>query len=203
MSDCPTIFVVDDDAAVRDSLSLLLASAGYMVKSYGDAASFLAEYAPGHVACLILDVQMSGVNGPELQAELRRCGYSLPIVFVTAHGDVPTSVQAMKLGAVDFLLKPVVAEELLQRVREALEKSKQAIEESSRVRAVHARLDTLTTREREIMSMVVQGLSSKDIARRLGISNRTVEKHRIRVMQKTGASNLIDLSRFADGAIFS
>ena len=200
MNEPAIVSVVDDDPAVRDSLSVLLGSAGYRTRAYGDAQSFLAAYTPGQVGCLVLDVQMAGMSGPELQVELLRRGADVPIVFLTAYGDVPTSVQAMKLGAVDFLVKPVIGVELLERIQIALTKSWHAQDEASRRFALQARLDGLTPREREVMAMVVLGWSSKVIARHLGISHRTVEIHRARVMQKTGAGNLTELARFGEVA---
>ena len=200
MNEPAIVSVVDDDSAVRDSLSVLLESAGYRIRAYGDAQSFLAAYTPGQVGCLVLDVQMAGMSGPQLQAELLRRGADVPIVFLTAYGDVPTSVQAMKRGAVDFLVKPVVGAELLERIQVALTKSRHAQGEASRRLALQSRLDGLTPREREVMAMVVLGWSSKVIARHLGISHRTVEIHRARVMQKTGAGNLTELARFGEVA---
>ncbi|HEX4585427.1 MAG TPA: response regulator [Burkholderiaceae bacterium] len=200
MSGEPTVFVVDDDAAVRDGLALLLDTAGLKVRTYDGASAFLAACAPDHAGCLILDVRMPEMTGPELQAELMRRGIDLPIIFLTAHGDIPTTVQAIKGGAIDFLTKPVVGAELLDRVRAALEKSAQLRERASAARTLRERLEGLTRREREIMQLVAAGLPNKEIARSLGISHRTVEVHRARVMQKTGVTNLVELSRLAEAA---
>jgi RNA polymerase sigma factor (sigma-70 family) len=200
MSGEPTVFVVDDDAAVRDGLALLLDTAGLKVRTYDGASAFLAACAPDHAGCLILDVRMPEMTGPELQAELMRRGIDLPIIFLTAHGDIPTTVQAIKGGAIDFLTKPVVGAELLERVRAALEKSAQLRERASAARTLRERLEGLTRREREIMQLVAAGLPNKEIARSLGISHRTVEVHRARVMQKTGVTNLVELSRLAEAA---
>jgi RNA polymerase sigma factor (sigma-70 family) len=200
MSGEPTVFVVDDDAAVRDGLALLLDTAGLKVRTYDGASAFLAACAPDHAGCLILDVRMPEMTGPELQAELTRRGIDLPIIFLTAHGDIPTTVQAIKGGAIDFLTKPVVGAELLERVRAALEKSAQLRERASAARTLRERLEGLTRREREIMQLVAAGLPNKEIARSLGISHRTVEVHRARVMQKTGVTNLVELSRLAEAA---
>ncbi len=194
------VSVVDDDPAVCDSLSVLIRSAGYPTTVYGDAQSFLAAYAPGQVGCLILDVQMAGMSGLALQTELVRRGADVPIVFLTAYGDVPTSVQAMKRGAVDFLMKPVIGAELLERIQGALTKCRHAQDDAARRHALQARLEGLTPREREVMAIAVRGWSNKVIARHLGISHRTVEIHRTRVMQKTGAGNLAELARFAEVA---
>jgi FixJ family two-component response regulator len=193
----PTVFVVDDDAAVRDSLALLLETAGLAVQTYDGAAAFLAAWQPGRSGCLILDLRMPGVSGPQLQVELKRRGIALPVIFLTAHGDIPTTVQAMQRGAMDFLTKPVVGAELLKRVHAALERSARLSEQASAAQSARERLDALTPREREIMLLAVAGRPNKEIARALGISHRTVEIHRARVMQKTGAASLIELSRMA------
>jgi RNA polymerase sigma factor (sigma-70 family) len=197
MSPKPTVFVVDDDAAVRDGLALLLDTAGLAVETYDGAAAFLATCSPGRAGCLILDVRMPEMSGPELQAELIRRGVDLPIIFLTAHGDIPTTVQAMKAGAMDFLTKPVVGDELLDRVFAAFEKSARLREQATARQSLRERLEGLTGREREIMKLVADGLPNKEIARSLGISHRTVEVHRARVMQKTGVTNLVELSRLA------
>lgn len=200
MNAAATVFIVDDDAAVRDGLAMLLDTAGFMVETYDGAATFLAGCSASRSGCLILDVRMPEMTGPELQAELNRRGIDLPIIFLTAHGDIPTTVQAMKQGAVDFLTKPVVGSELLERVRAALEKSVQLHQQASATQALRERLEGLTQRELEVMKLVADGLPNKEIARSLGISHRTVEVHRARVMQKTGATNLVELSRLAEAS---
>jgi FixJ family two-component response regulator len=197
MNDAPTVYVVDDDAAVRDGLAMLLDTAGLSVETYDGAPAFLAAYAPGRAGCLVLDVQMPEMNGPELQAELNRRGIDLPVIFLTAHGDIPTTVRAMKGGAIDFLTKPVVGTQLLERVHAALEQSARLREQASITESLRERLEGLTRREREIMMLVAAGHANKEIARELGISHRTVEVHRARVMQKTGVTNLVELSRLA------
>jgi len=198
MSAGPTVFVVDDDAAVRDSLALLLDTAGFVVETYDGARSFLAACSPDRTGCVILDVQMPEVSGPELQAELNRRAVGLPIIFLTGHGDIPTTVRAIKSGAIDFLTKPVEGAALLERVRSALEKSAQLGAQAAADRLLHERLEGLTRRERQIMALAAAGQSNKEIARHLGISHRTVEIHRARVMQKTGVANLVELSRLAE-----
>jgi len=195
-----TVFIVDDDAAVRDGLAMLLDTAGLAVETYDGAAAFLAACSGLRTGCLILDVRMPEMTGPELQAELKRRGIDLPIIFLTAHGDIPTTVQAMKQGATDFLTKPVVGSELLERVQAALEKSAQLNQQASATQALRERLEGLTQRELEVMKLVADGLPNKEIARNLGISHRTVEVHRARVMQKTGVTNLVELSRLAEAA---
>jgi FixJ family two-component response regulator len=200
MTPGPVVFVVDDDAAVRDGLAMLLDTAGLTVETYDGAAAFLNAWSGLRTGCLILDVRMPEMTGPELQAELNRRGIDLPIIFLTAHGDIPTTVKAMKLGAADFLTKPVVGSELLERVHAALEKSAQLNQQASTTQALRERLEGLTQRELEVMKLVADGLPNKEIARSLGISHRTVEVHRARVMQKTGVSNLVELSRLAQAS---
>jgi FixJ family two-component response regulator len=200
MTSAATVFIVDDDAAVRDGLAMLLDTAGLAVETYDGAAAFLAACSAPRAGCLILDVRMPEMTGPELQAELKRRGIDLPIIFLTAHGDIPTTVQAMKQGATDFLTKPVVGSELLERVQAALEKSVQLHQQASVTQALRERLEGLTQRELEVMKLVADGLANKEIARTLGISHRTVEVHRARVMQKTGVTNLVELSRLAEAS---
>lgn len=195
-SSLPKVFVVDDDAAVRDGLALLLESAGFLVETYASASEFLtqAEILP-HVACLLLDVRMPEISGPMLQAELARRGLELPIIFLSAHGDIPTAVQAIKAGAVDFLTKPVDGDVLIQRVQAALDAAAAKARRSQEGRC--AGVARLTAREREVMRLAVMGHANKEIAQRLGISHRTVEIHRARVMRKTGAANLVELVHLA------
>jgi FixJ family two-component response regulator len=200
MTAATTVFIVDDDAAVRDGLAMLLDTAGLAVETYDSAAAFLAAWSRPRAGCLILDVQMPDMTGPELQAELNRRGIDVPIIFLTAHGDIPTTVQAMKRGATDFLTKPVVGSELLERVHAALEKGAQLHQQASATQALRERLEGLTQRELEVMKLVADGLPNKEIARSLGISHRTVEVHRARVMQKTGVTNLVELSRLAEAS---
>lgn len=191
------VFVVDDDAAVRDSIALLCESDGLAAETFDSAEAFLAACRSEWRGCLILDVRMPGMNGPELQAELDRRDISLPVIFLTAHGDIPTTVRAIKAGAVDFLTKPVDGAILLQHIREAFEQSARMQEQAAASRTLCERLDALTEREREVMALAAAGQSNKEIARRLGISHRTVEIHRARVMHKVSAANLLELSRIA------
>jgi len=187
MSTEPTVYVVDDDAAVRDGLTALFDAAGFAVEAYGSAKAFLAAYRPERGGCLVLDVSMPDMNGPELQAELNRRGVAIPIIFLTAHGDIPTTVKTIKAGAVDFLTKPADGAVLLKRVRAALARSAQLAEG----------LASLTEREREVMVRVAAGRASKEIARELDISHRTVEIHRARVMQKLKAHSVLELADIA------
>lgn len=198
MSSPPKVYVVDDDAAVRDGLVLLLESAGFAIDVYASAGDFLADaHAIPRGACLLLDMRMPDMSGPELQAELARRGIDLPIIFLSAHGDIPTAVQAIKAGAADFLTKPVDGDLLIGRVQAALAMSsadqRRAVANRSRCAGVAG----LTAREREVMRLAVTGHANKEIAQRLGISHRTVEIHRARVMRKTGAANLVELVHLA------
>ena len=193
--EAPTVFVVDDDPGVGDSMQVLLESAGLNSETYLSADEFLEAYDSGKPGCLLLDVRMPGMSGPDLQARLREMGSILPIIFVTAHGDVPTAVDAVKAGAVDFLEKPFRYQELLEKVQAALEedtRTRAALEDLSEIRA---RLRSLTPREREVMELVVDGKPNKNIARALGISQRTVEIHRSRVMEKMKVRSLSMLVR--------
>lgn len=186
-----TIYVVDDDAAVRESLTMLLEAAGYTVSTFQNPEEFLDKCAPECKGCLILDVNMPGMTGPELQEALAKRSIRLPILFLSGHGTIPITVRAIKAGAVDFLTKPVNGALLLERIREALQKNGTGENQ----RAVNPRLSTLTRREREIMEMAVEGLTSKQIAKHLDISFRTVQIHRAHIMQKTDTANLMELAR--------
>jgi FixJ family two-component response regulator len=196
------VSVVDDDPAIRDSLSLLLETAGFKVRCYADAESFLAAYREDQPGCLVLDVRMSPISGPELHAELVRRGSRLPVIFLTAHGDIPMTVRAMKAGAVDFLTKPVDGAKLLERVQGALQQHLAARDRESTQAGLRQRLGSLTGREREVMFLVVAGQSCKAIAKRLDISYRTVELHRSRVLHKTGTATVLELAQLvADAGI--
>lgn len=191
----PTVFVVDDDAAVRDSVCLLLETAGLAVEAHDSAESFLAALDPQRYGCLVLDMRMPGMGGLELQAELARRGALLPIIFLTAHGDIPMTVRAMKAGAADFLTKPVDGAELIERIEAALVRARADRESEAARQEARARLAALTEREQEILALAVAGCTNKDIARRLGISFRTVEVHRSHILLKTGAATLIELAQ--------
>lgn len=195
MNAMPTIHLVDDDAAVRDALSMLLEVSGFRVATYAGGEAFLA--ACGVVrspACLILDVRMPGMSGPELHQELNRRGIRLPVIFLTAHGDIPTSVAAIKAGAMDFLTKPVEGGLLIDRVRAALATDAQQQAHRDELDALRSRYASLTDRERDVLVLVVAGRSSKEIARVLDISHRTVETHRTHIMQKMSARSAVDLA---------
>ena len=191
--------MVDDDAAVRDGLALLLESAGFGAEVHASAGDFLESLHAGSAGgCLLLDVRMPGMSGPDLQAELARRGIELPIIFLTAHGDIPTAVQAIKAGAVDFLTKPVEGDLLIARIQSVLDQSSADHRRDAANRSRCARVAGLTAREREVMLLTVAGHANKEIALQLGISHRTVEIHRARVMQKTRAANLVELVHLAE-----
>lgn len=194
----PCVYIVDDDDAVRDSLGLVLETGGIAYQAFASAEGFLQAYCPGKPGCLLLDVNMPGMRGTELQAELAHREIRLPIIFLTAHGDIPMTVRAIKAGAVDFLTKPVASELLLNRIHAVLQLEMQQYAQAIKEQALCARLNALTTRELEVMSLVVAGHANKEIARQLGISHRTVEIHRARVMEKTGATNVLELARFCE-----
>lgn len=197
MSALPTIYIVDDDAAVRTALSMLLRSAGYAFEAYARAEDFLAACNPDRHGCIILDVNMPVMDGPALQEELQRRGVLLPVIFLTGYGDIATTVRTIKAGAVDFLTKPMDSSILLNCVQKALIQDARLREESENHQSIASRLVTLTKREREIMSLVVNGHTSKEIAQHFDISFRTVEAYRARIMLKTGARSLPELTRMA------
>ena len=191
----PTIFVVDDDDAVRDSLRDLIDSVGLEVETYPSAHAFLEACDKARRGCLVLDIRMPGMSGLELQGRLNERGSTLPIVFITGHGDVPMAVEAMKRGAVDFIQKPFRDQELLDRINLALEQNRRRRAAEEMKRDIAKRIATLTRREREVMQMVIQGKANKVIAIDLGLSQRTVEVHRSHVMDKMKARTLAELVR--------
>jgi len=193
----PTVFVVDDDQAMRSSLKWLIESIGMQVKTYGSADEFLSSYFPGRASCLLLDVRMPGMSGLDLQAHLAREDSRLPVIIITGHGDVAMAVKAMKSGAVDFIEKPFHDEELLTSIRNALEFDEKRRALQSRRAEIAVRLAELTPREHEVMEMVTEGRANKEIATVMGVSAKTVEAHRARVMDKMGASSLAELVRMA------
>jgi len=195
-----TVFVIDDDASVRRSLRRLLQLSGYAVEEFASAGDFLRREKPPGTGCVILDVRMPNMTGPQLFDQMTRIGYSLPVVFLTAHGDVPTGVHVMKDGAVDFLLKPVDADSLLHAIREAVRRHSASLAAEKESATLQGRLDRLSRREREVMEHVVRGDPNKRIAADLGISEKTVKVHRHRVMEKMEAGSLAELVRLADAA---
>jgi len=194
----PTVFVVDDYAPVRSAVSRLLRAAGFAVAAFASPEEFLAQYDPHTPGCLVLDLDMPAVNGLELQRILARKGSVLPIIFLTGHGDVPKSVQAMKRGAIDFLTKPVNDEKLLAAVRAAIEKDRALRREQTELSEIRARLATLTPREREVLEHVVTGKLNKQIAADLGTVQQTVKVHRARVMQKMRVQSVAELVRLTE-----
>lgn len=192
------VYIVDDDSGVRDSLSLLLRSEGLENETFASAGEFLEAFEPDRIGCLVADIRMPGMSGLELQKELNVRQVGVPIVFITGHGDVPMAVTAMKAGAVDFLTKPFRDEDLLNRVKISLERAEAGHETEQRLREIRARYETLTPRETEVMELVVHGLANKVIAMDLGVSQRTVELHRARVMQKMAVRSLAALVRAAE-----
>lgn len=191
----PTVFIVDDDPGIRKAMQLLLKSVGLRSEIFASGDEFLARFDPERPGCLILDIRMPGLGGLELQERLLGAGNSLPIIFITGHADVPMAVEAMQKGAFDFVQKPVRDQELLERIKAALGSDRRARSEQARRAGVAARLGTLTVREREVMDLVVTGKPNKVIAYELGVSQRTVEIHRARVMVKMQARSLPDLVR--------
>lgn len=195
MSRNPSVYVVDDDDAVRSSLRMLLKSVGIPAVAYGSARDFLGTYNADMPGCLVLDVRMPGMSGLELQEELNRLGAVIPVIFITGHGDIPMAVEAMQHGAFDFLQKPFRDQDLIDRVQRALAsdgQSRSALAEESQIAE---RYDSLTPREREVLALVTQGKANKVMAGDLGVSQRTVEIHRARVMEKMRANSLAHLVR--------
>jgi FixJ family two-component response regulator len=196
----PTVFVIDDDASIRKSLSRLLRSAGYTAEAFSSAEEFLRREHFDGTGCILLDVQMPGLSGMDLQEELSKADYHMPIVFITGHGDIPMSVEAMKKGAVDFLTKPFDDEQLLQALRAAIEKDQNARAEYTEVCEIRRRIELLTPREDEILRYVVTGMLNKQIGLELGIAEKTVKVHRGRVMEKLGVDSVAELVRLAEKA---
>ena len=196
----PTVFVIDDDASVCKSLSRLLRLLGFEAETFVSAELFLERKHYDGVGCIILDVQMPGLSGMDLQEELNKADYHMPIIFITGHGDIPTSVQAMKKGAVDFLTKPFDDEELLEAVRKAIEKDRKSRADSIEVQGIRRRIDGLTPRELEVLGYVITGMLNKQIALKLDIAEKTVKVHRGRIMEKLNAGSVAELVRLAEKA---
>ncbi len=198
--DEPLVYVVDDDEAVRDSLTLLLKAVSLTGQAFSSAAEFLNDYDPEQHGCLVADIRMPGMSGLDLQDELIRRGAHIPLIFITGHGDVPMAVDAMKSGALDFIEKPFRDQDLLDRVHQALAWDKERRIENLKTLAIRKRLATLTPRETEVMECVVQGQANKVIAMDLGVSQRTVEIHRARVMEKMAVRSVAKLVRAVEAA---
>jgi FixJ family two-component response regulator len=193
MSTIPIVHVVDDDSGFRDSLRSLLESDGMSVQTYADADEFLKRYAPHLPGCLLLDVRMPGMSGLQLQEELQKRQIGIPVVFLTAHGDVAMAVTAVRRGALDFIEKPFDDEALIGLIRDALEKDKETRERTERRTGAGARFASLSAREIEVLDRVVDGKRNKIIAEELGITEKTVEFHRKRIMGKLQAKNIVEL----------
>ena len=194
----PIVFVVDDDLSVRRSTERLIRSAGLEVQSFASAREFLTHPRPERPACLVLDVRMPGLSGIDLQLELTNSGIQIPIIFITAHGDIPMSVRAMKAGAAEFLTKPFRSRTLLDAVRAAIDRDRAASKDRADIEALRQRYEQLTPREREVLPLVAAGLLNKQVADKLATTERTIKFHRAHIMQKVHAVSVADLVRMVE-----
>ena len=201
MSDKPDpasiVFIIDDDASVREALAELFASVGLRAATFGSTADFLHNKTTDGPSCLVLDIRLPGLSGLDFQTDLAKAGVQLPIIFITGHGDIPMTVRAMKAGAVEFLTKPIRDQELLDAVQRALEQDRTRQEQQSSVTELEARFKLLTAREKEVITLVVAGLMNKQIAGKLGVREITVKVHRRNAIQKMRAKSLAELIRMA------
>ncbi len=203
MKSQPCVFIVDDDEAVRDGLAMVIETVGLDCQAFENAERFLETYTPGTSGCLVLDINMPGMRGDELQAELNRRNIRLPIIFLTSYGDIPTSVRTIKAGAVDFLTKPVKINELIERIQTELQNEAEMREQHKGEMELRNLLNTLTPREMDVLPLTIAGIPNKEIAQKLGISFRTVELHRTNILRKTGAANFLELARQCEAIRFS
>ena len=194
----PVVFVIDDDESVRDALVDLFLSVGLGAQPFESAQEFLRSQRPDAVGCIVLDVRMPGPSGLELQRTLMKSGIDLPIIFISGHGDIPMSVQAMKLGAIEFLTKPLDEQRLLDAIQAGLERDRARRQEAKVVAEWQKRFDSLTAREREVMALVIAGRRNKQIASELALSEMTVKVHRSQIMRKMQSKSLMELVRIAD-----
>jgi FixJ family two-component response regulator len=193
----PIVYVVDDDASVRDALRSLFRSVGLRVEVFGSAPEFLQSKLPDVASCLILDIRLPRLSGLDFQVDLARAGIHIPIIFMTGHGDIPMTVRAMKAGAVDFLTKPFRDQDMLDAVAAAIERDRNSRDEAKILSDLHAHFGTLTAREREVMALVTAGLMNKQVAAEIGIAEITVKIHRGQIMRKMAAKSLADLVKMA------
>ena len=197
-ADVPTVFIVDDDRGMRQAIQDLVESVGLRAEAYATGQEFLRRKRTSDPSCLVLDVRLPQVSGLDLQRQLAETGVQIPIIFITAHGDIPMSVRALKSGAVEFLTKPFRDQDLLDAIQQALQRDSAAREQQTEIHELNERYQSLTVREREVMNLVVSGMLNKQIASEIGASEATVKIHRGHVMQKMQAGSVADLVRMAD-----
>lgn len=194
MSDQPCVFIIDDDEAIRDSLKMVLETININCETFDSAENFLDSFNPENIGCLVLDVNLPGINGVELHAELNRRNIRLPIIFLTSYGDIPMSVRAIKAGAVDFLLKPIAIPEIIECIQSALQKQILKTKQNDIEMDFIKNINSLSAREMEILPLVLAGITSKEIAIQLNISYRTVEIHRTQILKKTATNSFLELA---------
>ena len=198
MAEAPIVFVVDDDPSVRRAIKRLIGSVGLQAEVFASTQEFLRSQRPDAPSCLVLDIRLPGISGLDFQRELAAANTFIPIIFITAHGDIPMTVRAMKAGAVEFLTKPFRDQDLLDAIHVALEQDRSRRQEEAKIATLRKRLQSLTPREREVLPLVVSGLLNKQIAGEIGTSETTVKVHRSQLMRKMGADSLAELVRLAE-----